>query len=150
MRKFRVDSGATWTSVASAVDQVREPSKRHNVDIAALKENKRGFDITPEFLAHLTFNHYGDRVKKLMGDPDLHNLSLGTCDSIVGQTKHCLGCTIANMRIGARAIYNHTLTKPAEAAGESYHADVAGPIHPLGIGQAKHVLALVDEYTRLL
>ena len=41
MRTFPVDSGVTWTSVALSVDQVREPSERHNVDIAALKENKR-------------------------------------------------------------------------------------------------------------
>ena len=79
----------------------------HNLDVAALKENKRGFDVTPEFLAHLTFNHCGDSVMKLMGrHPELYNLSLGTRDSIVGQAKHCLGCMIANMRLGARAMYN--------------------------------------------
>ena len=39
--------------------------------------------------------------------------------------------------LGARAKYDDTPTKPAEAAGESYHAEVAGPIPPLGIGQAK-------------
>ena len=57
---------------------------------------------------------------------------------------------IANMRLRARAIYNHFLAKPAEAAGECYHADVAGPIPPLGIGGAKYVHAVVDEYTRYL
>ena len=31
-------------------------------------------------------------------------------------------------------MYNHALTKPAEADGESYHVDVAGPLRPLGIG----------------
>ena len=104
--------------------------------------------MTPEFLAHLTFNHSGDSVMKLMvRHPDLYNLSLGTRDSIGRQTKPCLGCMIANMRLGARAMYNHFLAKPAEAAGECYHADVAGVICPLGIGGAKHVLAVVDEYT---
>ena len=34
------------------------------------------------------------------------------------------------MHLGARAMYNHFLAKPAEATGESYHADVAGPIRP--------------------
>ena len=76
MRTFAVDSGATWTSAACAVDQVRQPSERHNDDIAALKENKRGFDVTPEFLAHLTFDQCGDSVTKLMGrHPELYNLS---------------------------------------------------------------------------
>ena len=57
---------------------------------------------------------------------------------------------IANMRLGARSINNQLSTKPAEAADESYHADVAGPIRPLGIGQARYALAVVDEYTRYL
>ena len=105
MRTYQVDSGTVWTTAACAVDQVREPCERHNVDVAALKENKRGFDVTPEFLAHLTFNHCGDSVMKLMGrHPELYNLSLGTRDSIGGQAKHCLGCMIANMRLGARAM----------------------------------------------
>ena len=130
---------------------MREPRERHNVDVAALKENKRGLDVTPEFLAHFTFNHYGDSVMKLMGrHPELYNLSLGTRDSIVGQAKHCLGCMIANMRLGARAMYNHFLAKPTEAAGECYHADVAGPIHPLGTGGGMYILAVADEYTRYL
>ena len=81
-----------------SVDQVREPPERHNVDIAALKENKRVFDLTPEFLAHLTFNHCGDSIMQLMGrHPELYNLSLGTCDSIVGLGKQCLGCMIASL-----------------------------------------------------
>ena len=57
---------------------------------------------------------------KLMGrHPELYNLSLGTRDSIVGHAKHCLGSMIANMRLGARSMYRHTLNKLAEAAGES-------------------------------
>ena len=67
MRTDPVDSGPAWTSAACAVDQVREPCERHNVDVAALKEKKKGIDVTPEFLAHLTFNHSGDSVMKLMG-----------------------------------------------------------------------------------
>ena len=51
---------------------------------------------------------------KLMGrQPDLYNLSLGTRDSIVGQEKHCLGCMIANMRLGARAIHVYPRTDQA-------------------------------------
>ena len=80
---------------------------------------------------------------KLMGrHPELYNLSLGTRDSIVRQAKHCLGCMIANMRLGARAMYNHFLAKPVEAAGECYHADVAGPMRPLGICGANTFLLL--------
>ena len=105
--------------------------------------------VTPEFLVHLTFNHCGDSVMKLMGrHPELYNLSLCTHNGIVGQAKNCLGCMIANMRLGAQAMYNHSLTNPAMAAGESHYADIAGPIRPLGIGQAKYILAVVDGCSR--
>ena len=33
--------------------------------------------------------------------------------------------------------------------GESLHADVAGPIVPMGIGKAKYVLVVVDELTHV-
>ena len=93
---------------------------RGTTDVAALQETKKGIDVTPEFLAHLTFNHFGDSVMKLMGrHPELYNLSLGTRESKVGQAKHWLGCMIANMRLGARAMYNHFLAKPAEAAASA-------------------------------
>ena len=104
-------------------------------------------DVTFEFLAILAFNHCGDSVMKLMGrHPELYNLSLGTRDSIVGKTTQCLGCMIANMRLGARAVYNDALTKPATAAGECYHADVAGPFRPLGIGQATWLLLSMSTH----
>ena len=87
---------------------------------------------------------------KLMGrHPELYNLSLGTRDNIVGQKKHCLSCMIANICLGARDMYNHALTKPTEAAGQSYHTDLLDPVRTLGIGQAKYVLAVVYEYTTI-
>ena len=85
MRTVPVHSGAAWTSVACAVDQACEPCERHNVDVADLKENKKDIDVTPEVLAHLTFNHCGSSVMNLMGHHlKLYNLSFGTRDSIVG------------------------------------------------------------------
>ena len=85
---------------SSAVEQVRVASERHNVDTAALKENAKGKGVTPEFLAHLTFNHCGD-IEADGRHPELYNLSLGTRDSIFGQAKHCLCCMTANMHLGA-------------------------------------------------
>ena len=57
---------------------------------------------------------------------------------------------IANICLGARDMYKHALTKPTEAAGQSYHTDLPDPVRTLGIGQAKYVLAVVYEYTRYL
>ena len=82
--------------------------------------------------------------------PDLYDLNLGPVNRVVGPAKHCTGCLVANRRLGARAAYNHCLTKVATSPGECYFADAAGPISPLGIGGAKYVLVAFDAYTRFL
>ena len=117
----------------------------------ALHEHSQRQEITPEFLAHLAFKHCGDNVMKLMRKhPDLYDLNLGPVNRVVGHAKHCTGCLVAIKRLGARAAYNHCLTKVATSPGECYFADVAGPISPLGIGAAKYILVAVDAYTRFL
>ena len=113
--------------------------------------NTQRQEVTPEFLAHLVFNHCGDNVLKLMRKhPDLYYLNLGPANRVVGHAKHCTGCLVANRRLGARAAYNHCLTKVATSLGGVYIADVAGPINPLGIGKAKYILVAVDAFTRFL
>ena len=77
-------------------------------------------------------------------------MNLGPANRVVGHAKHCTGCLVANRRLGARAAYNHCLTKVATSPGECYFADVAGPISPLGIGGAKYILVAVDAFTRFL
>ena len=66
LRTKPVDDGKVWTTVSASVEQVRIRSKWHNVNIAALYENSQRQEVTPEFLAHLAFNHCGDNVMKLM------------------------------------------------------------------------------------
>ena len=151
LRTKPVDDGEVWTKVSAAVEQVRIRSERHNVNIAALHEHSRRQEITPEFLAHLAFNHRGDNVMKLMRKhPDLYDLNLGPVNRVVGHAKHCTAFLVANRRLGARAAYNHCLMKVATSQGECYFAEVAGPISPLGIGGAKYILVAVDAYTRFL
>ena len=122
--------------------------RMHSVHIY---HNTQRQEVTPEFLAHLVFNHCGDNVLKLMRKhPDLYDLNLGTIIHSVGQAKHCTGCLVANMRLGARAAYNHCLKKLATSPGECYLADVAGPIRPFDIRGAKYILVATDAYTRFL
>ena len=66
LRTKPVDDGKIWTSVSAAVEQVRIRSEWHNEHIAALRAGSQRQEITPEFLAHLAFNHCGDNVMKLM------------------------------------------------------------------------------------
>ena len=151
LRTKPVDDGKVWTSVSAAVEQVRVRSERHNENIAALHEHSQRQEITPQFLAHLAFNHCGDNVMKLMRKhPDMYDLNLGPVNRVVGYAKHCTGCLVANRRLGARAAYNHCVTKVATSPGECNFADVAGPISPLGIGGAKYILVAVDAYTLFL
>ena len=146
-----VNDGQVWTKVSAAVDQVRVRSERDNVNIAALNESSQRKEVTPEFLAHLAFNHCGDNVMKLMRThPELYDLNLGPLDRVVGEAKHCTGCLVANRRLGARVAYNHCLARVATSPGGCYFADVAGPIRPVGIGGAKYILVAVDAYTRFL
>ena len=71
-------------------------------------------------------------MKLMRKHPDLFDLNLGPVSRVVGHAKHCTGCLAANRRQGARAAYNHCLTKVATSPAECYSADVAGPISPLG------------------
>ena len=151
LRTKPVDDGKVWTSVSAAVEQVQIRSERHNEHIAALRAGSQRQEITPEFLAHLAFNHCGDNGMKLMRKhPDLYDLNLGPANRVVGHSKHCTGCLVANRRLGVRAAYNHCLTKVATSPGECYFADVVGPINPLGIGGAKYILVDVDAFTTFL
>ena len=151
LRTKLIDDGKIWTSVSAAVEQVRVSSERHNEDIAALQAGSQRQEVTPEFLAHLALNHCGDNVMKLMcKHPHLYDFNLGPANRVVDHAKHCTGCLVANRRLGARAAYNHCLTKVATSPGEWYFADVVGPISPLGIGGAKYILVAVDAFTRFL
>ena len=118
LRTKPVDDGEVWTKVSAAVEQVWILSERHNVNIAALHEHSQRQEITPEFLAHLAFNHCGDNVMKLMPKhPDLYDLNLGPVNRVVGHAKHCTERLVANRRLGARAAYNLCLTKVATSPG---------------------------------
>ena len=151
LRTKPVDEEKIRTSVSAAVEQVRVGSERHNEHIAALQAGSQRQEVTPEFLAHLAFNHCGDNVMKLMREhPDLYDLNLGPANRVVGHAKHCTGCLVVNRRLDARAAYNHCLTKVATSPGKCYFADVAGPISPRGIGGAKYILVAVDAYTQFL
>ena len=98
------DDGKVWTRVSAVVEQVRIRSERHKVNIAAWNKHSQHKEVTPEFLAHLAFNHRWDNAMKLMRKhSELYDLKLGSPGPAVGQTKHCTGCLVANRRLGALA-----------------------------------------------
>ena len=66
----------------------------------------------------------------------------------VGLRVDCEGCQLAGNIKRNPGLHQGRLVGQATAAGESLHADVAGPIVPMGIGRAKYVLVAVDKLTR--
>ena len=60
----------------------------------------------------------------------------------------CEGCHLAGQVKRNPGLHQGKLVGRATTPGESLHADVAGPIVPMGIGKAKYVLVVVDECTR--
>ena len=142
-----VDSGTVWTRCTAATDVNSEWSALHT-DVAAFS-NARAVSVSPEFFVHMSFNHCGDTVMKMMAKaPDLYRLHLQPEGLELGQSGQCQGCHISNQRQGARRFYNSSLTDKATYPGESLFADVAGPITPAGIGGARYILVVVDEFSR--
>ena len=60
----------------------------------------------------------------------------------------CEGCHLAGQVKRNQGLHQGKLVGRATTPGESLHADMAGPIVPMGIGKAKYVLVVVDECTR--
>ena len=60
----------------------------------------------------------------------------------------CEGCRLAGNIKRNQGSQQGRLAGQATALGESLHADVAGPIVPMGIGEAKYILVVADELTR--
>ena len=66
----------------------------------------------------------------------------------VGLRVDCERCLLVGNIKRNQGLHQGRLVGRATAPGESLHADVAGPIVPMGIGQAKYVLLAVHELTR--
>ena len=60
----------------------------------------------------------------------------------------CEGCQLAgNIKSNQGGLHKRRVVGRPTSPGKSLHVDVAGPIVPMGIGQAKYVLVVVDGLT---
>ena len=104
--------------------------------------------VSTAFLAHLAYGHCGDAAMRLIAKAsEMYGGALSSGQA-VGLRVDCEGCQIAGNIKRNQGLNQGRLVEQATAPGESLHADVAGPIVPMGIGQAKYVLVAVDELTR--
>ena len=104
--------------------------------------------VTTAFFAHLAYGHCGDAAMQLIAQaPELYGDVLAHDDEIDmrGQRE---GCHLAGHVKRNQGLHQGKLVGRATMPGESLHADVAGPIVPMGIGKAKYVFVVVDALRR--
>ena len=143
MRSHPVDNGLIWTDVTDVLKNdtaIRE--------IAAVQQPEGMDYVSTAFLAHLAYGHCGDAAMRLIAKAsELYGGALSSGQA-VGPRFDCEGCQLAGKIKRNQGLHQGRLVGQATAPWESLHADVAGPIVPMGIGQAKCVLVAVDELTR--
>ena len=143
MRSHPVNNGLVWTDVTDVMKNdtaIRE--------IAAVQQPEGMDYVSTAFPAHLAYGNCGDAAMSLIAKaPELYGgaLSIGQA---MGLRVDCEGCQLAGNIKRNQGLHQGRLVGRATSPGESLHADVAGPIVPMGIGQAKYVLVAVDELTR--
>ena len=103
--------------------------------------------VSNAVLAHLGYGHCGDAAMRLITKAsELYGGALSSGQAVGLRT--CEGCQLAGNIKRNLELHQGRLVGRATAPRESLHVDVAGPIVPMGIGQAKYVLVAVDELTR--
>ena len=60
----------------------------------------------------------------------------------------CAGCLAAANVDANKGLHKGKLVYKPKAPGEVIHADVVGPIVPMGIGNVHYVLVAIDEYSK--
>ena len=99
-------------------------------------------------MAHLAYGHCGDAAMQLIAQaPELYEDVLAD-DHVRGMRGQCEGYHLAGQAKRNQELHQGKLVGRVTTPGESLHADVDGPIVPMGIGKAKYILVVVDECTR--
>ena len=141
MNTHPVDDGRVWSHVSDML---------HNNDAAceiAAVQNE-GMEYVTAFMAHLAYGHCCDAAMQLNAQaPELYGHVLAN-DHVKGMRGQGKGCHLAGQVKRNQGLQQGKLVGRATTPGKSLHADVVGPIVPMGIGTAKYVLVVVDECTR--
>ena len=102
---------------------------------------------TNEFMAHISLMA-GDTALKMMTRSGLYaNLGLRH-DAIDEEVARCHGCHLAALEKGNKKHHDAVVKRDAKWPGQVLYSDLMGPVVPLGIGRARFLLVVVDEYSR--
>ena len=142
MHTHPVSDGLVWSHMSDVLN-----NNEAACGIAAVQQEGMEY-VTIAFMAHLAYGHCGDAAMQLIAQaPELYGDVLAD-DHVRGMRGQCEGCHLAGQVKRNQGLHQGKLVGRATTPGESLHADVAGPIVPMGIGKAKYVLIVVDECTR--
>ena len=92
--------------------------------------------VNTAFLAHLANGHCGDAAMQLIAQAQELYGDVLAHDDVIGMRGQCEGCHLAGRVKRNQGLHQGNLVGRATMPGESLHADVAGPIEPMGIGKA--------------
>ena len=99
------------------------------------------------------YGHFGDECTVLhalcmtANAIDLYGEGLASMGA-QGHRLTCQGCHRASNVKRNHGLHQGQLTRRVDKPGASLHADVGGPIMPMGIGGVKCVPAVIDEWSR--
>ena len=124
-----VDDGLVWSHVSDVLH-----NNEAACEIAAVQPEGMEY-VTTAFMAHLAYGHCGDAAMQLIAQvPELYGDVLAN-DHVRGMRGQCEGCHLAGQVKRNQGLHQGKLVGRATTPGESLHADVAGPIVPMGIGK---------------
>ena len=132
----------------NAIDVVTASDEAY--DVAAVTENAVSPavpDVSSTFLAHIATNA-GISTLELMSRSNLYGPLNIVKDQIKSELQRCHGCKVASHETGSRAHNDQTIKREdATHPGAWLHIDVMGPVVPVGVGHARYLLVVVDEYS---
>ena len=103
----------------------------------------------PTFATHVRFQASDWAMKRMARNPELYgdlHIDVFKCNDLLSKNH---GHHVANVpRFQGLHEHGKSLDAGVVYAGQSLHADLTGPMSPVGIGGVKYVLVVVDAWTR--
>ena len=146
IRVWPVNSGLDWNygSSRTVLNDLRQ-SLSGPVDLLMLHlPQAANYRPSPTFAAHVIFGVSKWALMRMKENPELYgdlNIDPAECDAIAQKN---YGWLIANRpRFRGKKRNNKQLRDGTEKVGECWHADLTGPISPVGIGNMRYILFVV-------
>ena len=145
----RVSNPAVWSAANSVAKLENDEVSYSRVAALVGSPNVPGQEkLNTTFLSHVSFLT-GVTNLRLMAKAKMYQGLRIDPAKVSDEIDKCHGCMIARNGTGSSSQHGETVTHScATYPGACLHADVLGPITPMGVGKAKYALIVVDEFSR--